>query len=224
MLGDLDSHANVCCRLAADADCTVIAVDYRLAPEHPFPAAVEDAAAALVGVVASAADLGIDPARVAVGGDSAGGNLAAVLALMGRDGTVPPPCFQLLFYPVTELSCDRPSYAQFTAGVTLTADSMRWFRDRYLASGNPHDWRGSPARADLRGTAPAFVLTAGYDPLRDEGVAYAAALDAAGVAVTHLHVASQVHGFLTMDRMIRASGSVLATAAAALRHAWGDQV
>ncbi len=222
VIGDLDSHANVCRRLAALAGCTVISVDYRLAPEHPFPAAIDDAAAALRGVVAQAASLGIDPARLAVGGDSAGGNLAAVLALMGRDGSVPAPCFQLLLYPVTELACDRPSYAEFTAGVTLTADAMRWFRDAYLGSGDRADWRGSPACAPLAGAAPAFVLTAGYDPLRDEGIAYAAALDAAGVLTTHVHMPNQVHGFLTMDRLIRASGAALAMAAAALRHAWGD--
>ena len=223
MLGDLDSHDGVCRRLANLAHCRVIAVDYRLAPEHPFPAALEDAAAAFAAIAADAGALGIDPAMIAVGGDSAGGNLAALLAIRGRDGSGPRPCQQILLYPVTDLACERPSYDLFTEGLPLTADSMRWFRDHYLRAANPTDPEVSPLRADLTQLPPSFVLTAGYDPLRDEGIAYAQALEAAGVAVTHVHMPTQVHGFLTMDRVIRASSTALEMAAAALRHGWGEE-
>ncbi len=218
--GDLDTHDGICRRLANLARCRVVAVDYRLAPEHPFPAAVDDAAAALRWVAAQAAGLGIDPARIAVGGDSAGGNLAAVLALLGRDGTVPMPCFQLLFYPVTDLTCSMPSFGVHTEGVTLTADTMRWYAEQYLAGADPRDWRASPLHGEMAGAPPAFVLTAGYDPLCDEGVAYAKLLDEAGVQTVHLHIPPQVHGFLTMGRVIRAADMVLDTAGAMLRQVW----
>jgi acetyl esterase len=220
VIGDLESHDGVCRQLANLAGCTVIAVDYRLAPEHPFPAAVEDAAAALRWVAAHGAELGVDPALLAVGGDSAGGNLAAVLALMGRDGTVPAPCFQMLIYPVTDLAGAAPEPDRFADGVTLTTAAMQWFRDQYIGSADPADWRASPLRAPLAGAAPAFVLTAGYDPLCAEGIAYAERLDAAGVAVSHFHMPTQVHGFVTMGRIIRAADTALEIAAATLRHAW----
>lgn len=226
VVGDLDSHDGVCRQLANLAACRVIAVEYRLAPEHRFPAAVDDAAAALRWVAGHAAALCVDPARIAVGGDSAGGNLAAVLALMGRDGAVPAPCFQMLIYPVTDLAADSAGYDRFTSGVTLTADAMRWFRDHYVGAPgmagaeDARDWRASPLRADLAGVAPAFILTAGYDPLCDEGIAYARRLDAAGVQTSHLHMPTQVHGFLTMGRVIQASGTALEIASAMLRQAW----
>lgn len=223
VLGDLDSHDGVCRTLANAARCRVVAVDYRLAPEHPYPAALDDASAALSYVVRHAASLGIDPAQIAVGGDSAGGNLAALLALAGRDGRGPAPCFQLLLYPATDLACMHPSYDAFTAGVPLTASGMRWFRDQYLGQHPAADPATSPLRAELAGLPAAYVLTAGYDPLRDEGIAYAAAMEAAGVPVTHTHMATQVHGFLTMDRIIRGSATGLAMAAAALRHGWGGR-
>ena len=220
VVGDLDSHDGVCRQLANLAACRVIAVDYRLAPEHRFPAAVDDAAAALRWVAAHAEALGVDPARIAVGGDSAGGNLAAVLALMGRDGAVPAPCFQMLIYPVTDLAADSAGYDRFSSGVTLTAEAMRWFRDHYAGPADVGDWRASPLRADLAGVAPAFILTVGYDPLCDEGIAYAQRLDTAGVLTSHLHMPTQVHGFLTMGRMIHASATALEIAAAMLRQAW----
>ena len=219
VVGDLDSHDGICRSLANLAACRVVAVDYRLAPEHPFPAAVEDAATALRWAAAQAA-LGIDPASLAVGGDSAGGNLAAVLAVMGRDGAVPAPCFQLLLYPATDLAGVAPSYDRHTEGVPLTADTMRWFRDHYVRPEQRGDWRASPSQADLAGVAPAFVLTAGHDPLCDEGIAYAQRLDAAGVPTSHLHMPTQVHGFLTMSRIIRAAGTALEVSAAMLRQAW----
>ena len=222
VIGDLDSHDGVCRRLANLGACRVIAVDYRLAPEHPFPAAVEDAAAALAWVAGHAEALGIDPARIAVGGDSAGGTLAAVLALMGRDGSGPAPMFQLLLYPVTDLAMDTPSYARVTEGVPLTAATMRYFAGHYVPDPAQRlDWRASPLRAGrLSGVAPAFVLTAGHDPLADEGQAYARRLEAEGVRVTALHLSGHVHGLVTMGRVIGAADDVLQTVALALRDAW----
>ena len=223
VIGDLESHDQLCRALANYTQAMVIAVDYRLAPEAIFPAAVDDAAAALRFVVAEAALLGIDPARIAVGGDSAGGNLAAVLALMGRDGTLPAPGFQLLLYPATDMAGNTPAYQRFLEGYPLTTATMRWFIDHYIPDHAQRiDWRASPLRAaSLAGTPPAFVMTCGHDPLVDEGIAYARRLDQEGVSVTHLHVADQMHAYLTMGRFIPASDLTLRQAAAALRVHWG---
>lgn len=222
VIGDLDSHDQVCRALANYAGCCVIAVDYRLAPEHPFPAAVEDCAAALRFVAAHAAALRIDSGRIAVGGDSAGGNLSAVLALMGRDGDVPAPCFQLLLYPATDMAGFRPAHQRFTEGYPLTTETMRWFINHYVRDAAQRlDWRASPLRATtLAGVAPAFVMTCGHDPLVDEGIAYAKRLEGEGVSVIHLHVADQMHAYLTMGKFITASDLTLRQAAAALRHHW----
>ena len=222
VIGDLDSHDGVCRRLANLAACRVIAVHYRLAPEHRFPAAVEDAAAALSWAAENAAALGIAPARIAVGGDSAGGNLAAVLALMGRDGTAPRLSFQLLLYPAVDFAMTTGSYARVTEGVPLTAATMRWFIDHYAPGAEQRlDWRASPLRAEsLAGTPPALVLTVGHDPLADEGRAYAGRLEGEGVRVAALHLSDQIHGMLTMGRVIAAADPVLQYAAAALRDAW----
>ncbi len=222
VLGNLDSHDGVCRRLANLAACRVIAVDYRLAPEHPFPAAVEDASAALAWAAANAAALGIDPACIAVGGDSAGGNLAAVLALMGRDGSAPASNFQLLLYPAVDFTMTSASYAQMTEGLPLTAATMRYFADHYVPDAEQRlDWRASPLRAgSLAGTPPALVLTVGHDPLADEGRAYADRLAAEGVRVAALHLADQVHGILTMGRVIGSADAVLRYAGAALCDAW----
>lgn len=222
VLGGLDSHDGVCRRLANLAACRVVAVDYRLAPEHRFPAAIDDAAAALAWVAANAAALGVDPARLAVGGDSAGGNLAAVLALMGRDGAAPASACQLLLYPVVDLAMDAASYARITTGVPLTAATMRWFADHYAPEPAQRlDWRASPLRAGrLGGTPPALVLTVAHDPLVDEGRAYAGRLEAEGVRVAALHLSDQIHGMLTMGRVIAAADPALCYAAAALRDAW----
>jgi acetyl esterase len=223
VIGDLDSHDQLCRSLANHLGAAVIAVDYRLAPEARFPAAVEDAVAALRYVAAEAAALAIDPARIAVGGDSAGGNLAAVLALMGRDGSVPAPGFQMLLYPATDMAGNTPSSQRFTDGYPLTAKGMRWFIDHYAPDPAQRiDWRASPLRAaSLAGTPPAFVMTCGHDPLFDEGLAYARRLDEEGVHVTHLHVADQMHAYLGMGRMIPAADLTLRQAAAALRLHWG---
>ena len=222
VLGDLDSHEGICRHLSAKAGCCVISVGYRLAPEHPFPAAVEDGATALRWVAANATDLGIDPARLAVGGDSAGGNLAAVLALMGRDGAVPPIGFQLLLYPAVDLRMTGDSYDTVPAGMPLTGSSMRWFIDHYVPQESDRDdWRASPLRApSLAGAPPALVMTCGLDPLCDEGRLYAERLEREGVPVTAIHLSDQAHGILNMGKAIGAVGGLLDLAAAVLRDAW----
>ncbi len=222
VLGDLDSHEGICRSLASQAQCVVIAVDYRLAPEHPFPAAVDDATAALHWVATQATALGIDAGQIAVGGDSAGGNLAAVIALMGRDGTVPRSMYQLLFYPVTDLGMHGDSYERVREGMLLTAESMRYFIDHYTPDpAQRADWHASPLRApSLAGAPPALVLSRGLDPLCDEGQLYAQRLEREGVPVTALYLSDQMHGVLNMGKVIGATAGVLAFAAACLREAW----
>jgi acetyl esterase len=222
VLGSLDSHEGVCCTLANEGACWVAAVDYCLAPEHPFPAAVEDCAAALTWLAESASKLRLDRDHIAVGGDSAGGNLAAVLALMSRDGTLPRTMYQLLLYPAVDLAITADSYGQPTDGMTITPATMRYFLDHYLPPGSDRaDWRASPLRAPtLAGLPPAFVLTCGHDPLRDEGRAYAERLAAQDVPVTTLHLSDQTHGMLTMSKVVRATAPTLAFIGAALRDAW----
>lgn len=221
LLGDLDSHDVVCRRFANAAHCRVVSVDYRMAPEHKYPAAVNDSAAATRWAIENAATLGIDPARVAVGGDSAGGNLAAVMALMARDGTLPPLAFQLLIYPATDMMMTSVSSQTVREGVPLTSATMKWFIDHYLRdAADARDWRASPLRAaDLSGTAQALVLTCSYDPLRDEGIAYAQRLEREGVRVVHLHYSDQTHGFMSMGRIIRAADLAIDQMAAALKKA-----
>src|SRR5438093_13283858 len=186
VIGSLETHDGICRHLANAAGAVVVSVDYRLAPEHPFPASGEDAYAATRWAADNAASFGGDPRRVAVGGDSAGGNLAAVVSLMARDRGGPPLVFQLLVYPVTDFSFDTPSYSENAEGYLLSAESMRWFWGHYLA--DPADGKhphASPLQAEnVRGLPPALVITAEYDPLRDEGEAYAARLKQAGVPVT----------------------------------------
>ena len=222
VIGDLDSHDQPCRVLANAAQCCVVAVDYRLAPEHRFPAAVEDSAAALRWVAENAARLRIDRGRIAVGGDSAGGNLAAVLCLMGREGQVPMPGAQLLLYPATDMAGAKPAYERFTEGYILTRDTMHWFINHYI--GEPmqkYDWRASPLRApSLAGRPPAFVMTCGHDPLVDEGIAYARRLEEDGTHVAHLHVADQIHAYLTMVKFIPASELTLRQAALWLATQW----
>ena len=221
LLGGLDSHDVVCRRFANAAGCVVVSVDYRMAPEHPFPAAVDDCAEATRFVIARAAALGIDPARVAAGGDSAGGNLAAVMALMARDGTLPPLAFQLLIYPATDMTMTTVSSQTIGPGVPLTSATMKWFIDYYMPAGTDRaDWRASPARvASVAGTAPALVLTAATDPLRDEGIDYARRLEREGVRVTALHLSDQIHGFMSMGKVIRAADTAIDMMAAVLRRA-----
>lgn len=222
LLGGLESHDVVCRRLGNLARCAVVSVDYRMAPEHKFPAAVQDSAAATAWVIANAAQLRIDPRRVAVGGDSAGGNLAAVMALMARDGDLPPLVFQLLVYPGTDMMMVTVSSQTVREGVPLTSATMKWFVDHYMRDDSDRlDWRASPLRAaSLAGTAPAMVITASADPLRDEGIAYAERLEREGVRVKLLHFSDQVHGFLSMGKIIRASDVSMHMMAAALRQAF----
>jgi acetyl esterase len=198
VIGSLDTHDVPCRTLAERANAVVVAVDYRLAPEHRFPAAAEDAYAATSWVAAHAAELGIDPARLALGGDSAGGNLSAVVSLMARDRGGPRLAHQLLVYPATDARCDTVSYRENGADYFLTTEAMRWFWGHYLAS--PADGEqpyASPLRApDLRGLPPALVLTAEFDPLRDEAEAYAARLREAGVPVRLVRFPGMIHGFI----------------------------
>jgi acetyl esterase/lipase len=201
VIGNLETHDVPCRAIARRSGAVVVSVDYRLAPEHKFPAAVTDAYAATVWVAQNAARLGIDPGRLCVAGDSAGGNLAAVVALKSRDENGPPIALQALVYPVTDLSSfDTDSYREFAEDHYLTRVLMEWFCDHYLASGddrrNPH---ASPLLAlDLRGLPPALVITAECDPLRDEGEAYAKRLKDAGVAVTSTRYAGMIHPFFSL--------------------------
>jgi acetyl esterase len=186
--------------LADETGCVVVAVDYRLAPEHPFPAAVEDAVAAYIWVHEHAGELSIAPGRVGVMGDSAGGNLSAVLALGAKALPVPPPVAQALVYPAVDMEFRLPSHQTMGMGFGLDRTAMEWFRRQYLPS--PDDWRSprvSPLYADdLSGLAPALVVTAGFDPLRDDGKAYAEALAAAGVPVRYRCYDDMIHGFFGM--------------------------
>ena len=215
VIGNLDTHDAVARNLCNGAGCIVVSVDYRLAPEHKFPAAAEDAFAAVVWCAAHGAEIGIDPRRIAVGGDSAGGNLAAVAALMARDAGGPAIALQVLVYPVTDYACDTESYRTYSDGYgMLEARSMRWFRDHYLRDeADRLDWRAAPLRAgDLSGAPPARVLTAQCDVLHDEGEAYARRLRSAGVEVDHRDMPGMIHGFFAMapavDGAVRAQALV----------------
>lgn len=224
VIGDLETHDYVCRKLANSAGCVVIAVDYRLAPEHVFPAAVDDCAAALRFIADNARRLHIDADRIAIGGDSAGGNLAAVMTLMARDGDVPPLAFQLLIYPAVDMRDPWPSHNMNLEGFPLSGDTVRWFMEHYQVSRQDRaDWRASPLHADSHaGLPPAFVLTAGYDPLADEGAAYARALEKAGVRTTFLHMSDQMHGFITMSKVVRAAEAALDIMGGALARALAD--
>ena len=217
VLGGLDSHDVMCRRFSNAARCVVVSVDYRMAPEHVFPAAVDDCAAATKWVFDNQIPLSVDPKRVAVGGDSAGGNLAAVIALMSRDGTLPPLVYQMLLYPATDMAMTTVSARTIGGTGILSSATMKWFIDLYC-QGHETDWRASPIRAaSLAGTPPALVLTCGYDPLRDEGIDYAKRLEAEDVRVIRLHYSGQIHGFLGMGKLIRAANQAIDVAAAALK-------
>jgi len=217
VIGDLDSHDNVCRSLANQSGQAVLSVDYRLAPETKFPGAVDDTLHAVRWAYDHAADLGCDPNRLAVGGDSAGGNLAAVAALAHEV----PLRFQLLIYPVTDATMSAPSYAANGEGYFLTAGGMRWFIDHYLdgTDTNPRDPRVSPLFATddaLASAPPAMVITAEFDPLRDEGDEYAERLAAAGVPTNHLRFGGMFHGFFSMAEFVDGGKAAIAAASAAL--------
>jgi acetyl esterase len=205
VIGDLDSHDVVCRKLADEGQLIVISVDYRLAPEHKFPAAVEDAVMATKWIADNPSQLGIDASRLTVGGDSAGGNLAAVVAISARDGNGPDISGQVLIYPAIDFALTHPSHREPETSILLTHSVIRWFRDHYLTgAADVHDWRASPARAGtLIGLPPAYVLTAGADPLRDEGDEYAHRLKEAGVPVTYRTFPGQFHGFFTMGKLLQ---------------------
>ena len=206
VVGDLDTHDQPCRLLTRYADVHVLAIDYRLAPEHPFPAPVDDAVAAWEWAVKHADDLGADATRIAVGGDSAGGNLAAVVAQHARDTGTTAPVAQLLLYPGTDASRDRPSKNLFAEGYFLTRVQMDWYWDTYSEGRDRTDPRLSPLCADsLEGLAPALVTTAAFDPLRDEGEAYAAALREAGVPTVLRRAPGLVHGYFSMTGVHRPS-------------------
>jgi acetyl esterase len=222
VIGDLDTHDVVCRTLANAAGCVVFSVEYRKAPEAPFPAAVDDCLAALKYVAAGAAAFGIDASRIAVGGDSAGGTLATVMTLLARDAGGPAIAFQLLIYPATDLQMRFPSIDENGEGYLLTRDAITYFRGHYLTQpADWLDWRASPILAkSLADLPPALVLTAGYDPLRDEGRAYADRLTNDGVATEYCNYPDMVHGFITMGRVLDTAHIALEHCARALRAAW----
>jgi acetyl esterase len=223
VIGDIESHDMVCRALANASGCVVVSVDYRLAPEAKYPAAADDCYAATTYVAAHAAEFGADASRIAVGGDSAGGNLAAVVSQMARDRSGPELKFQLLIYPVTNYSFDTVSYRDNAEGYLLTLGSMRWFWGHYLANeSDGAEVYASPLRAtDLSGLPPALVITAEFDPLRDEGEAYGEALRKAGVAVTVHRYDGLIHAFWTMFAIIPEARQAIDESAAALRKALG---
>lgn len=221
VIGDLESHDNVCHALCRRSGHAVLSVDYRLAPEHPFPAGLDDCLAAVEWAHEHATELGVDPSLLAVGGDSAGGNLAAVVA----NETTVPLRLQLLVYPVADARQGWPSYTENAEGYFLTTAAMTWFTDHYLSGpdGTRDDPRVSPLVADLDTLAaapPAFVITAGFDPLRDEGIAYADRLLEAGVRAAHVHHPNQIHAFFSMSHLLTDARIALGAAASALADAF----
>ncbi|MEO8093172.1 MAG: alpha/beta hydrolase [bacterium] len=219
VIGDLDTHDQPCRFLARETPAIVLAIAYRLAPEHRFPAAVDDALAAFEWAHAEAESLGADPARIAVAGDSAGGNLAAAVSQLTVAAAGSVPAFQALIYPVTDYSFRRRSYELFAEGFFLTREEMDWYRDNYFgAPGERSDPRASPILApDLSGLPPAHVVTAGFDPLRDEGEAYAERLREAGVATTLRREPDLVHGFINAAGLGGRAAEATVAVAAAIR-------
>ncbi|MDB5859645.1 MAG: alpha/beta hydrolase fold-containing protein [Ramlibacter sp.] len=221
VIGDLDTHDVLCRQLCNQSGCAVIAVDYRMGPEHRFPAAVDDALATARWVRANAAALKVDATRMAVGGDSAGGNLAAVVALAAREAGDLPIAFQLLIYPATDQRRNAPSHTSNGQGYLLTRDSITYYHDHYIPDpAQDLDWRASPLlHENHAGLPPAFVLVAGYDPLHDEGVQYAQALSAAGSRAALVNFERQVHGFIVMGRVIDEANVAVQLCSAQLRQA-----
>jgi acetyl esterase len=220
--GNLDTADAICRGLANAAECLVISVEYRLAPEHKFPAALDDCYVAVQWIAANAAQFGGDSSRLAVGGDSVGGNLAAVVTQVARDRGGPPLLFQLLVYPVTDFSFDTVSYRENAEGYMLTRDVMIWFWNHYLPAQSDGDSpQASPLRSrDLRGLPPALVITAGFDPLRDEGEAYASRLRDAGVAVVVRRYDTMIHGFFGLPSIFEQGKAAIAEAGKSLRAAF----
>ena len=221
VFGNLDSHDVLCAQLALEAGIAVVAIDYRLAPEARFPAAFDDVVAGLKWVATNGPSVGIDPTRLAIGGDSAGGNLAAAVAIWARDNGGPRLRLQLLAYPVTDAVARTESYRRYEDGYGLNAATMEWFFDHYAPDkATRGDWRVSPLRAaSLDGLPPALVITAGYDPLRDEGRAYAYRLQQEGTLADLVEFGGMLHGFLSSPMLLHAARRGTSLAAAALREA-----
>lgn len=219
-IGDLDTHDVLCRSLCQQAGVVVIAVDYRMGPESRFPCAFDDCMSAFQWVCTRATELGIDPKRVAVGGDSAGGNLAAAVCI-GLRGAAHHPCFQLLIYPATHMSPVTESHQTNAQGYLLNREAIEWFAGNYLAKPeHAQDWRASPLLAESHAhLPPALVLTAGFDPLRDEGLQYADALSKAGVPCQYVCFGRQIHGFITMGRVINEANTAVGLCAQAVRQA-----
>ncbi len=217
VIGDLDTHDTLCREIANASGVAVVAVEYRLGPEHRFPAAYDDALVATQWVHDHASSLNLDSRRLAVGGDSAGGNLAAAVTLAAR-GTL-PIAFQLLIYPATDMRRGHASHATNGDGYLLTSRLITWFHDHYIDdTRHDLDWRASPLlHADLKGLPPALVITAGYDPLRDEGLDYARALTEAGNQVSYVCFERQIHGFITMGKVLDEANTAVALCAAELK-------
>lgn len=222
VIGDIETHDNVCRNLALQAQCVVVATDYRLAPEHPFPAPLEDCFSVTSWVAENAATLGIDASRIAVGGDSAGGNLSACVSLKAKRQDGPRLVHQLLIYPVTDAALDTESYAANGEGYMLTREGMQWFFDNYLGeSADRFDPMIAPLRApDVAGLPAATIITAEFDPLRDEGEAYGSRLQAAGVDTAVRRYDGMIHGFFGMTDLLEDARHATAFAAERLRAAF----
>ena len=222
VLCDLDSHDATARRIANDSGCVVVATDYRKAPEHRFPVPVEDCYAALLWANTHATEIGGDADRIAVFGDSAGGNLAAVVAQMTRDRGGPTLALQILAYPVIDAACDTASHRRFGRDINLASAEVRWCWEQYLASAadGAHPYASPNRAADLSGLAPALVIAPEYDPLCDEGAAYAAALVAAGVATTYSLYPGMIHSMLAFSEALPQANQAFAEIAAALRNAF----
>jgi acetyl esterase len=220
VVGSLDTHDSICRELALASGCRVISVDYRLAPEHPFPAAIDDAVASYQWIALNAKELGIDASRLGVAGDSAGGLLATFVSLSARDyAKAIQPKLQLLFYPVTDLAAESAGYLRVASGLPFTSATMRWFRGHYVQHAfDADDVRLAPLNvSDLTASPDTLIVTSGFDPLCEEGRAYARRLQDAGVRVEHLHLADQIHGFLTLGLRIKTARTVLDWASAYTR-------
>jgi acetyl esterase len=222
VIGDLDTHDALCRELCNGARCAVVSVDYRMGPEHRFPAAVNDSVAATRWVRDHATELKVDGSRIAVGGDSAGGNLAAVVSIDAREHADLPLVFQLLIYPATDQQGNTPSHSENGQGYLLTHETMNYFTGHYIADKSQYsDWRASPLlHPDLSNLPPALVVTAGFDPLRDEGAAYAKRLTESGNRASYVNFPRQIHGFISMGRILDESHTAVALCAAELRRAF----
>lgn len=222
VIGDLDTHDSVCRALSNEADCIVVSVDYRLAPEFKFPAAVDDCVTALKWVAKHADEINVDATRIALGGDSAGGNLATVVAILARESGFPKIVFQLLVYPVTAPEPETKSHYAFAEGYMLTRKTITWFFEHYIRSSkDTQDFRYAPLETDdLSSLPPSLVIVAGYDPLRDEGIEYAEALIHAGNRVRLSNYEGMTHGFYLMGGVIDAANRAVSESAAMLREAF----